>query len=156
MFGDKPRSLPQRIALILIPEFTMMPVTSAIEPLRLANRQAEKELYVWTMHSADGLPVKASNGLQIMADGDFDAIPEHAPVLLCGGLDVQHHMDRRLINWLRRAARRGTDIGALCTGALLAGPACSTAGCTIHWENLPGFGEAFPSSTSPAAIRDRP
>ena len=60
MFGDKPRSLPQRIALILIPEFTMMPVTSAIEPLRLANRQAEKELYVWTMHSADGEPVKAS------------------------------------------------------------------------------------------------
>ena len=34
MFGDKPRSLPQRIALILVPDFTMMPVTSAIEPLR--------------------------------------------------------------------------------------------------------------------------
>ncbi|HEX3218260.1 MAG TPA: GlxA family transcriptional regulator [Aestuariivirgaceae bacterium] len=146
MFGDKPRSLPQRIALILIPEFTMMPVTSAIEPLRLANRQAEKELYVWTMHSADGEPVKASNGLQIMADGDLDAIPEHAPVLVCGGLDVQHHMDRRLINWLRRAARRGTDIGALCTGAHVLAEAGVLDGhrCTIHWENLPGFGEAFP------------
>ena len=46
------------------------------------------------MHSADSLPVKASNGLQIMADGDLDAIPEHAPVLICGGLDVQHHMDQ--------------------------------------------------------------
>ena len=146
MFGDKPRSLPQRIALVLIPDFTMMPVTSAIEPLRLANRQAEKELYVWTMHSADGHPVKASNGLQIMADGDLEAIPEHAPVLVCGGINVQHHMDRRLINWLRRAARRGTDIGALCTGAQLLAEAGVLDGyrCTIHWENLPGFGEAFP------------
>ena len=30
MFGDKPKQLPQHFALILVPEFTMMPVTSAI------------------------------------------------------------------------------------------------------------------------------
>ena len=38
MFGDKPKDVPQPFALILVPEFTMMPVTSAIEPLRIANR----------------------------------------------------------------------------------------------------------------------
>ena len=48
MFGDKPKDVPQPFALILVPEFTMMPVTSAIEPLRLANRLSEKELYRWT------------------------------------------------------------------------------------------------------------
>ena len=37
-FGDKPKELPQHFALIMVPEFTMMPVTSAIEPLRIANR----------------------------------------------------------------------------------------------------------------------
>ena len=40
MFGDKPRELPQPVALILVAEFTMMAVTAVIEPLRLANRQA--------------------------------------------------------------------------------------------------------------------
>ena len=43
MFGQKAPTLPQSIALVLVPEFTMMPVTSAIEPLRLANRFAEKQ-----------------------------------------------------------------------------------------------------------------
>ena len=59
MFGEKPRVLPQHFAFIMLPEFTMMPVTSAIEPLRIANRLSEKELYAWSMHSLDGRPVAA-------------------------------------------------------------------------------------------------
>ena len=72
MFGDKPKDVPQPFAFILVPEFTMMPVTSAIEPLRLANRLSEKALYRWTMHSVDGKPVAASNGILTMVDGDLD------------------------------------------------------------------------------------
>ncbi len=117
MFGDKPRSLPQHVALVLLPEFTMMPVTSAVEPLRLANRHAEKELYRWSIHTVDGEPARASNGLLTMADGDLEAIPPEAYVIVCGGLNVQRHADRRLINWLRRAGRRGQHLGAVCTGA---------------------------------------
>ena len=61
MFGDPPKQLPQHFAVIVVPEFTMMPVTSAIEPLRLANRMAEKSLYKWTMHSVDGQPVAGAS-----------------------------------------------------------------------------------------------
>ena len=109
MFGDRPKELPQHFALVMVPEFTMMPVTSAIEPLRIANRLAEKTLYRWTMHSADGQPVAASNGILAMVDGDLSAVPEHATVIVCGGLNVQRHADRRLTAWLRRRARRGPD-----------------------------------------------
>jgi len=117
MFGDKPQEWPQSFAFIMVPEFTMMPVTSAIEPLRLANRTAEKTLYKWTMHSVDGKPVAASNGILSAVSGDFDAIREHDTVIVCGGLNIQHHADKRTIAWLRKAARRGMDIGAVCTGA---------------------------------------
>jgi transcriptional regulator GlxA family with amidase domain len=146
MFGDKPRELPQHFALVLVPEFTMMPVTSAIEPLRIANRLSEKSLYKWTMHSLDGKPVAASNGILTMVDGDLSAIPDDASVIVCGGLDVQRHADRRLAAWLRRTARRGADIGAVCTGSHLLAEAGLLDGykCTIHWENLPGFSEEFP------------
>ena len=68
MFGDPPKQLPQHMAVVVVPEFTMMPVTSAIEPLRLANRMSEKTLYKWTMHSLDGQPVAASNGILAMVD----------------------------------------------------------------------------------------
>jgi AraC family transcriptional regulator, glycine betaine-responsive activator len=146
MFGQKPISLPQSIALVLVPEFTMMPVTSAIEPLRLANRLAEKQLYKWTLHSLDGQPVAASNGILTMVNGDLEAVPQDAAIIVCGGLNIQHHTDKRLLSWLRKTSRRGVDIGAVCTGAHVLAEAGLLDGykCTIHWENLPGFTEAFP------------
>ena len=146
MFGDKPKQLPQHFALIMVPEFTMMPVTSAIEPLRIANRLAEKNYAKWTMHSVDGKPVAASNNILAMVDGDLATIPEGASIIVCAGLNVQHHSDKRLTAWLRKTARRGVDIGAVCTGAHLLAEAGLLDGyrCTIHWENLPGFSEAFP------------
>ena len=146
MFNEKPRELPQHIAFILVDEFTMMPMTSAVDPLRLANRQNESELYSWSTHSIDGNPVSASSGIVVVATGDLDAIDEHAIVFVCSGINVQQHADKRLVNWLRKAARRGMNIGALCTGAHILAEAGILDGysCTIHWENLPGFSEAFP------------
>jgi transcriptional regulator GlxA family with amidase domain len=146
MFGDPPKQLPQHFAVVMVPEFTMMPVTSAIEPLRIANRLSEKALYKWTMHSVDGRPVAASNNILAMVDGDLAAIAENATILVCAGLNVQHHTDKRLVAWLRKVARKGTDIGAVCTGAHILAEAGLLDGykCTLHWENLPGFTEAFP------------
>ncbi len=146
MFGDKAKELPQTVALILIPEFTMMPVTSVIEPLRLANRLSEKMLYRWTIHSLDGQPVAASNNILTMANGDLETISSDATVVVCAGLSVQQHTDKRLLSWLRKSARRGAVIGAVCTGAHILAEAGLLDGyrCTIHWENLPGFSEAFP------------
>jgi AraC family transcriptional regulator, glycine betaine-responsive activator len=124
----------------------MMPVTSAIEPLRLANRLAEKQLYKWTLHSLDGQPVAASNGILTMVNGDLEAVPQDAAIIVCGGLNIQHHTDKRLLSWLRKTSRRGVDIGSVCTGAHVLAEAGLLDGykCTIHWENLPGFTEAFP------------
>ena len=134
MFGDKAKSLPHAVALVLLPEFTMMPVTSAIEPLRQANRFAEKALYRWTMHSVDGQPVAASNNILTMVNGDLEAVPPDASIIICGGLNVQKHADRRLISWLRKVARRGINIGAVCTGAHVLAEAGLLDGykCTIH------------------------
>ena len=161
MFGDKPKQLPQHFALIMVPEFTMMPVTSAIEPMRIANRLSEKALYKWTMHSVDGKPVAASNNILAMVDGDMTAIPDQATIIVCAGLNVQHHADKRLIAFLRKVARRGSDIGAVCTGAHILAEAGMLDGhkCTIHWENLPGFSEAFPDINATGGLfeidRDR-
>jgi AraC family transcriptional regulator, glycine betaine-responsive activator len=146
MLGEKPKSQTQAVALVLVPEFTMMPVTSVIEPLRLANRLADKPLYKWTLHSIDGQPVAASSGILTMTNGDLEAIPPDAAVIVCGGLNIQHHTDKRLLSWLRKTSRKGVDIGAVCTGAHVLAEAGLLDGyrCTIHWENLPGFTEAFP------------
>jgi AraC family transcriptional regulator, glycine betaine-responsive activator len=79
-------------------------------------------------------------------NGDLDAVDEHATIVVCGGLNIHHHCDKRLMGWLRKLSRRGHDIGAVCTGAHVLAEAGVLDGyaCTIHWENIPGFSEAFP------------
>ena len=44
MFGAKPAELPQRIAFLLVPNFSMIAFASAVEPLRLANRASGRAL----------------------------------------------------------------------------------------------------------------
>ena len=149
------------IALILVPEFTLLPMTSVIDPLRLANRHSERELYRWTTHSTDGVAVAASCGITLMPDGDLEDIPEQATIIVCGGVNVHHHADKALFNWLRKAARRGNDMGAICTGAKLLAMAGMLVNytCTIHWENQPGFIEEYPDINVTASLfevdRDR-
>jgi AraC family transcriptional regulator, glycine betaine-responsive activator len=73
-------------------------------------------------------------------------VPDHATIVVCAGLNVQHHASKPLLSWLRKMARRGADMGAVCTGAHILAQAglLDKYKCTIHWENLPGFAEEFP------------
>jgi len=125
----------------------MVPLSAAIEPLRLANIISGQTLYSWSTHSLDGAPVAASNSLMVEANGGaLDAIPPRAAIVVCGGVDIERQVDKRLINGLRKADRMGHDIGAICTGSHILARAglLGKAACTIHWRHIPGFTEAFP------------
>ena len=146
MFGFAPRELPQRIGFVLVPRFSMIAFTAAVEPLRLANRASSQELYAWRLYSSDGGPVTASNGIELHPDGDLQAAESCHTMVVCSGLDVHRIDDKKLLSWLRRMDRRGADLGALCTGSHLLARAGLLDGyrCTIHWENLASFVEEFP------------
>ena len=128
----------------------MLPVVAAIEPLRLANRAAERPLYAWQLAHVGAAPAIASNGLQLSDQIPLGEADERATVVVCGGLDPQELDDRDLLAWLRRRARRGGDIGSLCTGSYVLARAglLDNHTCTIHWENLTSFSEAFPDTVS--------
>ncbi len=142
-----------RIAFVLLPSFSMIAFSAAIEPLRLANRHAGRCLYDWTLVSQDGRPVRASNGVEVTVDGGpSDALAAAATaspfdiVLVCSGLGIERWHDRDTLAWLRRLDRFGPMIGALCTGAhvLAAAGLLTDRRCAIHWESLPAFAERFP------------
>jgi transcriptional regulator GlxA family with amidase domain len=146
MFGDLPAKLPQHIAFLLVPNFSMIAFTSAVEPLRLANRASGKELYRWHLYSADGKPVAASNGILLTPEGPAEQMLNYQTVILCSGIDGHLFEDKNIFAILRRADRQGADIGALCTGSHILARANMLNGyrCTIHWENLASFTENFP------------
>jgi transcriptional regulator GlxA family with amidase domain len=146
MFGNVPRELPQRIALILLPRFSFLPFSGLLESFRLANRMSGRELYRWTLASMDGLPVAASNGVELKVTGDLTVAESSNTLVICGGIDVHTINIRGLTGWLRKADRRGVDLGAICTGSYVLAKAGLLDGyrCTIHWENLAGCCEDFP------------
>ncbi len=146
MLGNHAREIPHRIAVVLVPNFSMIAFSCAIETLRLANRTSGEELYRWHLFSADGKPVRASNGIELTPEGNLDKATGLHTAIVCAGVDVRKCENKTLSAWLRRMARKGADLGALCTGSHLLARAGLLDGyrCTIHWENLAGFVEEFP------------
>ena len=132
----------------------MSAFTSAVEPLRLANRASGKELYRWHLFTPDGKPVSASNGIQLPPEGAVAQVLNYHTVLLCSGIDGHLYEDRNVFAVLRRADRQGADIGALCTGSHILARANMLNGyrCTIHWENLASFTENFPEVEATAEL----
>lgn len=138
---------PTRIGFYLVPQFSMIAFTSAIETLRMANQLSGEALYDWSLVSSNGSPVQCSNGISVAVDHgtDLTVNPYHA-IFVCGGLNIHQLDDETGINWLRRYDRPEVVLGAVCTGSYLLAKAdlLNNYRCTIHWENLAAAREQFP------------
>lgn len=143
------------LVFFLVPDFTMVAFATALEPLRIANRMLGYEAYRWRLASTDGKPVQASNGVLCAVNTSLDeerrkmAGPERPSMaIICTGMDVEKYHNKSVFAWLREEYNRGVAVGGLCTGAyvLAAAGLLSNKRCAIHWENLPGFQEAFPKA----------
>ncbi|TCT08717.1 AraC family transcriptional regulator with amidase-like domain [Tepidamorphus gemmatus] len=145
----------RRIVFFLVPNFSMIAFATAIEPLRLANRQIGQSFYKWRLVTLDGGPGLASNGVQVAVDGSLEDEKRRFPTdekpdmfFVCSGVHVEKFDSKALYSWLRQLNRSGVTVGAMCTGAWVLAKAGLLDGkrCAIHWENLPGFAEAFPEA----------
>lgn len=143
-----PQPRPENVVeFLLIPQFSMMSVASAVEPLRSANRLLGYSAYQWTMVSVDGAAVEASNGMVVAPERKLSATSARPDFLfVCASLMTDPE-DRALVHTTlhRRAADR-TKIGALSGGTLILAAAglLEDVRCTIHWEYKPALVERFP------------
>lgn len=147
------QTVKRSLVFFLVPDFTMIAFATALEPLRSANRMLGYEAYRWRLSSADGKPVRASNGVECAVDTSLDderrkmsGGDRPSMVIVCGGINIERYYSRTTYAWLREEYNRGVALGGLCTGAHVLASAGLLSGkrCAIHWENLPGFAEAFP------------
>jgi transcriptional regulator GlxA family with amidase domain len=144
MNSNPPR--PTRIAFLQVPNYSMIAFASALEPLRLANRQSGSTLYEWQIATALGEPVASSNGLTLSPVTALSDLGALDMLVICGGVDIRDAATKPLLVWLRKFANRKIDLGALCTGSYLLAKADLLNGyrCTIHWENMASMHEDFP------------
>jgi transcriptional regulator GlxA family with amidase domain len=142
--GDDTKT--RRFIFLLLDRLSLLAFASAIEPLRIANRMSERELYSWSFASETGQPVTSSCRATIAVDHGLEEAPRDATILVCSGIDVHRAATRPILTWLRRESRRGVTMGSVCTGAYVLARAGLLTGrrTTIHWENREGFEEEFP------------
>ncbi|MGB8328090.1 MAG: GlxA family transcriptional regulator [Steroidobacteraceae bacterium] len=135
-----------RFAFLTLPNYSMIAVSNAVEPLRMANTLCGQQAYQWVIASLDGNAVSASNGLNLSPTVGLSQVGRVDLVFVCGGINVREALSPGLLAALRRLAEQRTPLGGLCTG----GYALAQAGlldryrATIHWENLSALREEFP------------
>jgi transcriptional regulator GlxA family with amidase domain len=135
-----------RYAFLTLPNYSLIAVANALEPLRMANRLVGKDVYEWSVVSLEGRPIEASSGLTLAPSLALDKVGAVDILFVCGGINIREAVSPALLTALRRIADRGVPLGALCTG----GYALARAGlldqfrATIHWENLSALREEFP------------
>jgi AraC family transcriptional regulator, glycine betaine-responsive activator len=140
---------PLDVSFVLLPKFTMLAFSSAIEPLRMANQLTQKVLFRWQVLSEDGGPVACSNGVPVMAEGAWAKSKPEGLVLVCSGVEPEGKASVALGDWLRALWRRGRVVGGLCTGAYALAQAGILKGhrFTMHWDNIAAFVENHPELT---------
>ena len=137
---------PIRYGFLLLPNYSMIAFSSAIEVMRMANRLSKQELYQWPIYTMSGDAVPASNSLMIGPDDRIENATGLTALFVCAGVRVTEVWSQSLNTCLHRFAHRHIILGGLCTGTYLLARAGLLDGyhCTIHWENIAALREMSP------------
>jgi transcriptional regulator GlxA family with amidase domain len=145
-----PTKLPTHFGFLLVNDFTLISMSSAVEPLRMANRICNKNVYQWKVISETGAPVSASDDLLINVDCGIehsDALAGVDVLVVCGGWNIEQNTTGPIIRWLRSIARGDIGFGSTCTGSYVLAKAGLLDGfrCSVHWENIGAMTDLFPN-----------
>ncbi|MEH6443801.1 MAG: GlxA family transcriptional regulator [Oceanospirillaceae bacterium] len=135
------------IGFYLTENFSMLSLAATLEPLRMANRLSNQQLYKWYFCCAADKPVSCSNGLPFSPSLNMADATRLDRLLVVAGIDAHQLEDEALYTWLRKISRLRIPVGATSTGSLLLAKAglLKEHACTIHWENIASFREDFPA-----------
>lgn len=135
------------IGFVLFPQFALIALASAIEPLRIANRYLSTP-YTWRLLSLDGAAVADINGIPILPHDALHDVQDLGTIILCADIQPERHYTRDLRRWLHRFNAAECTLGALDTGCFLLARAGLLEGCrvTMHWEVIEAFRERFPKT----------
>lgn len=136
----------QHLIFILIEDFAHLAFSNAVEPLRIANLIKGEALYSFSLGAEGGHSVRASNATVTLVHHGLDDLPRCDRLFVVSAVHMRNRITPGLLAMLRRERARGTNIGALCSGAYILAKAGFLDGqkCAIHWDYHDSFMEEFP------------
>ena len=141
-----PSSQPLTLALLVLPQSSILEVASTLDPLRSANRHLGAETYRWRVVSPDGAPVPLTCGIELPAFGPLAAAKGADALVVIAGFQQWQSATQRLIRDLSRMAPGFAAMGGIDAGPWVLARAGLLSGhkATVHWEDLEDFAAAHP------------
>ena len=139
----------QRFGFVLLQNFSLVCLSAAIDPLRLANMVVGRRVYDYALLGVDAPQVTSSAGVRVLADADIAGAADFDAVFVVGPNPIPRSPVAGLGDWLHQCSHRGVALGGLDTGSYFLARAGLLDGyrCTIHWEDQDLLLERFPKVT---------
>lgn len=138
---------PLTLALLVLPQSSILEVASTLDPMRSANRHLGHEAYRWRVVSPDGKAVPLTCGIELPSSGPLSAAEGADALVVIVGFRQSEVATAPLIRDLARMAPRFASIGGIDAAAWVLARAGLLAGykATVHWEDLEDLAAAHPS-----------
>lgn len=136
----------QRFGFLLLPNFSLIALSSAVDPLRLANMALGQRVFDYVTLGVSAEPVLSSDGIRVLPDQVMGESDRFDTVFVIGPNPIPKQGYADITRWLRRLAAQGIVLGGIDTGCYVLAKAGLLKGyrCTIHWEDRDTLLAEFP------------
>lgn len=137
---------PLTLALLVLPQSSILEVASTLDPMRSANRHLGHDAYRWRVVTPDGRAAPLTCGIELPSSGPLSAAEGADAMVVIAGFRQSEVATAPLIRDLSRMARQFAALGGIDAGAWVLARAGLLAGyrATVHWEDLEDLAAAHP------------
>ena len=135
----------KRFYFVLLPRFSLVSFSCAIDALRGANQVLSKAYYHWHAVSAEGGNMPSSSSITAPTNL-LEDVESPDVIVLCGGDQSHNYSNPVLSSWLHKKAQGNTRIGSISDGSFVAADVglFDKVPSTIHWKCFDAYRERFP------------